>query len=76
MEYHKESGTWAPQGDEIRGEIQWDPETNPGDQSPLIVVDGKELTWLEFGRTVLTHEGFHFVLKFVDPTAALDAPES
>ena len=68
IEYHEESATWAPCGGEIRGEIRWDPETDSFDQIPLVVVDGRELTWREFGRTMLTHEGFQFVLKFVDPT--------
>lgn len=67
LEYNEESTTWVPCGNEIRGEIQWDPETDPYAQIPLIVVDGKELTWREFGRTLLTHEGFKFILKFIDP---------
>ncbi|GAB4543835.1 MAG: hypothetical protein Fur0020_13310 [Thermodesulfovibrionia bacterium] len=40
--------------------------TDHFEQMPLIVVNGKELTWKEFGKTVLTHDGFRFVLKFVD----------
>ncbi|MDI6891261.1 MAG: hypothetical protein QMC83_10065 [Thermodesulfovibrionales bacterium] len=34
----------------------------------MIVVDGKELTWEEFGKTMMVYEGFQFVLKFVDPS--------
>jgi hypothetical protein len=71
IEYHKESSTWIPQGIEIREEIQWDSDTDAVDQIPMILVDDKELTWQEFGKTMLTHEGFHFVLQFVDPTAKL-----
>lgn len=67
IDYLKESGTWVPRTDTIRGEIQWDHESDPLEQIPLIVVDGKELTWAEFGKTLLTYEGFQFELKFMDP---------
>jgi hypothetical protein len=66
IEYHKDSCTWVPRGSVIRGQITWDPEA--GGQVPLVLVDGNEITWEEFGKTMLVHEGFQFVLKFVDPT--------
>lgn len=68
IKYHKDSATWVPCGSDIRGEIRWDSETDPAEQIPVIVVDGKELTLREFGRTLLTHEGSLFELKFIDPT--------
>ena len=66
IEYHKESDTWIARNHIIRGQIKWDEATEG--QTPLIVVDGKELKWEEFGKTMMTHEGFQFVLKFVDPS--------
>lgn len=72
IEYHKGTNTWVPCGRVIRGEIWWDTETDPASQVPLIVVDGKPLTWQEFGRTLLTHEGFQFELKFIEPTVETD----
>ena len=33
---------------------------------PLIVIDGKELRWDEFGRMLMTYEGFHFKLEIFD----------
>lgn len=66
LEYHEESHTWGTCGDIIRGQIRWDPEYEG--QVPLIIVDGREVTWEEFGRIMMTYEGFQFVLKFVDPS--------
>ncbi len=48
----------------VRGQISWDEETNG--ELPLLVIDGKELSWNEFGRMLMTHEGFHFRLDIFD----------
>jgi hypothetical protein len=37
-----------------------------GDRAPLIVVDGREITWEEFGRMMLTCEGWQFKLEIRD----------
>jgi len=66
IEYHKESHTWTTCDQIIRGQIRWDDETEG--ETPLIVVDGKDLTWTEFGKTIMTYEGFQFVMRFVDPS--------
>lgn len=65
LEYHAESHTWGTCGDIIRGQIKWNPQHEG--QVPLIIVDGKEVAWEEFGRIMMTYEGFQFILKFVDP---------
>ncbi len=65
IEYHKESNTWVTCDHIIRGQIRWDDETEG--ETPLIVVDGKDLTWTEFGKTMMTHEGFQFVLAGMCP---------
>jgi hypothetical protein len=66
IEYHRESHTWTTSDHIIRGQIRWDHETEG--ETPLIIVDGKGLTWTELGKTMMTHEGFQFVMKFVDPS--------
>jgi len=35
--------------------------------TPLIVVDGKEITWKEFGRMLMTFEGGNFKIQMFDP---------
>lgn len=65
VEYNKESDTWVTCDHTIRGQIRWDPKSEFR-QKPLILVDGHELTWEEFGKAMLVYEGFQFVLRFVD----------
>lgn len=52
--------------DVVRGYISWDDDTNG--QLPLLVIDGKELSWHEFGRMLMTFEGFNFKLEIFDET--------
>ena len=35
---------------------------------PVVVVDGREFTWEEFGRMLLSFEGWQFRLKIIDRT--------
>ncbi len=44
--------------DTVRGRITWDDETDG--ETPCLVIDGKALTWHEFGRMLMSYEGFHF----------------
>jgi hypothetical protein len=50
--------------DTVRGRIAWDDET--GGMLPCLVIDGKELSWEEFGRMLMTYEGFHFKLEIFE----------
>jgi len=33
---------------------------------PLLVVDGREVSWHEFGRMLMTYEGWNFKLDIFD----------
>ena len=50
--------------DIVRGHIAWD--DNEDGRVPCLVIDGKELSWEEFGRMLMTFEGFHFKLEIFD----------
>jgi hypothetical protein len=65
---------WAPGGDhwimsedDLRGRLVWNEDVEPYD----VVVDGRRLTWDEFGRALEPFEGWEFRLSFrrkdVDP---------
>ena len=58
--------TWYRIMDEgiVRGHITWDDDT--GGEVPSLVIDGKELSWHEFGRMLMTYEGFHFKLEIFE----------
>lgn len=49
----------------VRGRIEWD-DTENG-RVPLIVVDGREFSWDEFGKMMMGFEGWQFKLEIVDP---------
>ena len=48
----------------MRGRIECDADND--DRMPLLAVDGKEITWQEMGRMLMTFEGFQFKLDIRD----------
>jgi hypothetical protein len=48
----------------VRGRIGWD-EAEEG-RVPLVVIDGRDITWDEFGRMLMTCEGWQFKLEIRD----------
>ena len=50
----------------VRGQIDSDQSTM--DRTPLIVVDGREISWEQFGQMLMTFEGSQFKLEILDPS--------
>jgi hypothetical protein len=48
----------------VRGRIEWD-DVSDG-RIPLLIVDGREVNWEQFGRMLMGFEGFHFRLHLHD----------
>jgi len=48
----------------VQGRIEWDAAQDG--RMPLVVVDGREMTWEEFGRLMLSWEGWQFRLEIRD----------
>ena len=48
----------------VRGRIDCDLESD--ERVPLLVIDGKEISWEQFGRMLMTFEGFQFKLEIRD----------
>jgi len=48
----------------VRGRFEWDDETDG--ELPLLVIDGKAVTWDEFGRILMTFEGWQFKIEIYD----------
>jgi hypothetical protein len=48
----------------VRGRIGWDDETNG--EIPILIIDGKPITWEKLGRMLMSFEGFQFKLKLYD----------
>ena len=53
----------------VRGRIEWD--DSAAERTPLIVVDGQEISWEDFGRMLMTFEGWQFKLEISDPSEKL-----
>lgn len=51
----------------VRGMIGWD-EDQDG-HVPLLTIDGREITWREFGRMLMTFEGWQYKLEIRDKSA-------
>ncbi len=69
---HLEAGCLGMQiGDHmvIRGRVEWD-EAQDG-RVPLLVIDGREITWTEFGRMLITFEGWQFKIQIRDQSEEL-----
>ena len=50
--------------DTVRGRIEWD-DAEEG-RVPLMIVDGREITWEEFGQMLMSREGWQFKLEIFD----------
>ena len=50
----------------VLGRIEWD--DSEVERTPLIVVDGQEISWEDFGRMLMTFEGWQFKLEIFDPS--------
>jgi hypothetical protein len=52
--------------DLVRGKIDCDLDSPDYERRPLIVIDGKEISWRQFGQMLMTYEGFNFKLEIFD----------
>jgi hypothetical protein len=69
---HLSNGTLGLQIEDnkiVRGRIEWDAAQDG--HVPLLVIDGREITWDEFGHMLMTFEGFQFKLRIVDKSDEL-----
>jgi hypothetical protein len=69
---HIEDGGYGLQigdHDVVRGRIESDEATDG--TLPLLVIDGREITWEELGRMLMTMEGSQFRLQIADQSEEL-----
>jgi len=53
----------------VRGRVEWDDARNGG--VPLLIIDGREIDWDEFGRMLMSFEGWQFKLTIADKSEEL-----
>ena len=61
VEYSPECDQWVPRGHVLRCGI----DDGGEDEEPVIEVDGREMTWHEFGRTICCFAGWGMRIEFV-----------
>lgn len=52
----------------VRGMITWGEKSDRGRRLPGLVIDGRSVTWEEFGSMLASFEGFQFKLEIRDRT--------
>lgn len=50
----------------VRGRIEWD--GSDFERMPVVVVDGREISWEDFGQMLMSFEGWQFKLEILDPS--------
>ncbi|MCX6623494.1 MAG: hypothetical protein NTY38_20995 [Acidobacteria bacterium] len=48
----------------VRGRVGWD-ERHDG-RLPMLVIDGRTITWEQFGRMMMTFQSWQFRLSLID----------
>lgn len=67
-----EHGWQLTDRDELVGRIEWDGDA--GGATPVLVVDGKALSWDEVGRMPMTFEGFSLLARVEDGIEVVGGP--
>jgi len=62
IKYQRSCKQWCPQGQVLRCLI--DDMERDFEMEPAITIDGKELTWHEFGRVISTFAGWRMRIEF------------
>ena len=53
----------------VRGKIEWDVAQDG--RVPILIIDGREITWDESGRMLMSFEGWQFKLTVADKSEEL-----
>jgi len=72
--YHdRTTDTWQiTESDIVRGHITHNPDTEDWSPDPMVIVDGKEITWKAFGQMLKPFEGANFKLQIFDQSDEMD----
>ncbi len=61
---------------EVKGSIEADISEGTelfGTRPPMLVIDGREVSWEQFGEMLMTFEGFQFKLQIIDKSEDLES---
>ncbi|WP_321474616.1 hypothetical protein [uncultured Paludibaculum sp.] len=65
---HLDQGSLGLQvaGQAVRGRIESDEDDEEEGRVPVVVIDGREITWDHFGQMLMSFEGWQFKLEILD----------
>ncbi len=58
--------------DKVRGQISCIDDEVGHSRVPILMIDGKKIAWDEFGKMLMTYEGFNFKLQIFDQSDEMD----
>lgn len=58
--------------DRVRGQISSAEGSDEFSRVPLMVIDGKKISWEAFGQMLMSYQGFNFKLQIFDPSQEID----
>ena len=71
MKYlERRNGQRGFKGTKVMGKIAQDDKYEG--QIPIFLIDGQKVPWLEFGRMVMSFEGWKFRLEMIDDSKSPD----
>jgi hypothetical protein len=70
LELHPNRSKWIVRDDDVAGRLIFSEESGPGGPHD-VVIDGRTLTWREFGEALEPYEGWRFRLVIEDPSVDL-----
>jgi len=70
---NKDTDDWQITGANIvRGQISCNKKSIGYSRKPMMIIDGKEISWEDFGKMLIPYEGFNFRLQILDQNNEID----
>lgn len=67
-----ETDSWMITDDIVRGQISCTEESTNLHRIPMVIIDGKEISWEDFGQMLMSYGGFNFKFQIYDQTDEID----